>query len=285
MELICMFHVEKMEVKDVPFAVHVANTMSWNMTPADFEFIMKLEPKGCFVLFHGQRRSGIATSISFGKVGWFGNLVVKETLRGGGAGKLLIKHALDYLKSEGVETVGLYAYPHLLRFYESFGFKSDVEFLVLKGNSEMRSDTHETVKAAERQDIPKIVDFDRQCFGANRKKLLETVLLNTDNLCCVSTENGKVTGYVAAKVDGGIAEVGPLMCDVNREAEAILLLKTILSRLSGIDVFLYIPKEETALLNVLYEAGVKEDFRLVRMFLGPAIANNCIYAAESLERG
>jgi predicted N-acetyltransferase YhbS len=280
-----MFHVEKMEVDDVPFAVQVANTMNWNMTPADFEFMMKLEPNGCFVLFHGQERSGVATSISFGKVGWFGNLVVKETLRGEGAGKLLITHALDYLKSKCVETVGLYAYPHLLKFYGSFGFESDIEFLVLKGKPEVPSAAQKEVKAAEKQDIPKIVDFDCRCFGANRQKLLGAIFLNADNLCFVSTENGEVTGYVAAKVDGGMAEVGPLMCDVNREAEAVLLLKAILSRLNGLDVFMYIPKEETALLNVLYEAGFKEDSRVVRMFLGPAVANNCICAAESLERG
>jgi ribosomal protein S18 acetylase RimI-like enzyme len=280
-----MFHVEKMEVEDVPFAVQVANTMNWNMTPADFEFNMKLEPNGCFVLFQGQERSGIATCISFGKAGWFGNLVVKETLRGEGAGKLLIKHALDYLKSEGVETVGLYAYPHLLEFYGSLGFKLDIDFLVLKGKAGVIPAAQKEVKAAEKQDIPKIVDFDCRCFGANRQKLLEAILVNADNLCYVSIENGEVTGYVAVKVDGGMAEVGPLMCDVNREVEAVLLLKAILSRLNGLDIFIYIPKKETELLNVLYEAGFKEDFRLVRMFLGPAIANNCICAAESLERG
>jgi predicted N-acetyltransferase YhbS len=280
-----MLHVEKMEVDDVPFAVQVANTMNWNMTQADFEFNMKLEPNGCFVLFHGQERSGIATCIRCGKVGWFGNLVVKETLRGEGAGKLLIKHALDYLNSEGVETVGLYAYPHLLKFYGSFGFQSDIDFLVLKGNGEVPFAAQKEAKAAEKQDIPKIVDFDRRCFGANRQKLLEAILVNADNLCYVSIENGEVAGYVAAKVDDGMAEVGPLMCDVNREVEAVMLLKAILSRLNGLDIFIYIPKKKTELLNVLYEAGFKEDFRLVRMFLGPPVANNCIWAAESLERG
>ena len=280
-----MFHVEKMEVEDVPFAVQVANTMNWNMTPADFEFNMKLEPNGCFVLFHGQERSGIATCISFEKVGWFGNLVVKETLRGEGAGKLLVKHALDYLKSEGVETVGLYAYPHLLKFYGSFGFKSDTEFLVLKGKAGVIPAAPKEVKAAEKQDIPKIVDFDCRCFGANRQKLLEAILVNADNLCYFSIENDEVTGYVAAKVDDGMAEVGPSMCDVNREVEAVMLLKAILARLDGFDTFIYIPKKEPALLNVLYEAGFNEDFRLVRMFLGPPFANNCICVAESLERG
>jgi GNAT superfamily N-acetyltransferase len=130
-----MFHVEKMEVDDFPFAVKLANTMNWNMTVEDFEFMMKLELKGCFVQFHGQKRVGIATTIGFGKVGWFGTFVVKEDCRGEGAGSILIKHMIDYLKNKGVETIGLYAYPHLVKFYESFGFEPDADFLVLQGKA------------------------------------------------------------------------------------------------------------------------------------------------------
>jgi hypothetical protein len=280
-----MFHVEKMEVADLSFAVQLANTMNWNMTPADFEFMIKLEPKGCFVLLHGQERLGIATSVSFGKTGWFGNLIVKEDMQREGAGGLLIRHAIDYLKSKGAKTIGLYAYPHLVEFYEGFGFESDIDFLVLKGKAEVPSAAQKGVKAAKRQDIPGIIDFDCRCFGANRRKLLEPIILNKGNLCYISTENNEIIGYVAAKVYDKMVEVGPLMCHVNREEEAVLLLRTILSRLSGLEVFMYIPKKEAVLLNMLYEAGFEEDFRVVRMFFGPAVAQNCIYTAESLERG
>jgi predicted N-acetyltransferase YhbS len=279
-----MFHVEKMEVDDFPFAVQLANTMNWNMTVEDFEFMVKLEPLGCFVQFHGQERVGIATSVSFGKVGWFGNFVVKENFRGEGAGSILMKHAIDYLKSKGVETIGLYAYPHLANFYESFGFRPDVDFLVLQGKAVLPA-TKELLKAAKKQDVPEVVDIDCECFGADRRKLLEPILLNKSNLCYVSTENSEIIGYVAAKVYDKMAEVGPLMCKANRAKAAVLLLKTILTRLNGLNVFVYIPKKETELLSILFKAGLKEDLQVVRMFMGPAVAKNCIYTAESLERG
>ena len=279
-----MFHVEKMEVDDFAFAVQLANTMKWNMTREDFEFMVKLEPQGCFVLLHDQERLGIATSVSFGKVGWFGNLIVKEDVRGEGAGNLLVRHAIDYLKNKGVETIGLYAYPHLVKFYGSFGFERDIDFLVLKGKATFLP-TQEMLREANRQDVPAIIDFDWQCFGANRKKLLELNLLNKNNLCYISTENSEITGYVATKVYDKTVEVGPLMCCADREEEAGLLLKTMLSRLNGLEVFMYIPKKENSLLNTLHKAGLTEDFRVVRMFLGPAVAKNCIYIAESLERG
>jgi ribosomal protein S18 acetylase RimI-like enzyme len=273
-----------MAVGDFSFAVQLANTMNWNMATEDFEFMVKLEPRGCFILFHDYERFGIATSVSFGKVGWFGTLIVKEDVRREGAGRLLTRHAIDHLRNMGVETIGLYAYPHLVKFYESLGFEPDIDFSVLIGKAVFPA-SQRMLREAEKQDIPEITDFDRQCFGANRKKLLEPILLNNGNLCYISTENNEINGYVAAKVSAKMAEVGPLICHANHVTEAILLLKTILKRLNGLEVFMCIPKKENALLNMLHKAGLREDFHVVRMFLGSPIAKNCLYAAESLERG
>ena len=279
-----MFNVEKMKTDDFPFAVQLANTMNWNMTEDDFKFMMNLEPQGCFVQFNSNQRIGIATTISFEKAGWFGNFILKEDARGKGAGTLLLKHAIDYLKSKDAETIGLYAYPQLVNFYQRFGFEPDSDFSVLKGKAAIPA-TQETLREAEKRDILEVIELDGKCFGANRKKLLEQILLNEKNFCFVSTENNKIIGYVAAKVYGEMAEVGPLICHANHQEAAVLLLKRILNRLKGLDVFMYVPKKETLLLAMLREMGFEEDFRVVRMFLGPAIAKNCIYAAESLERG
>jgi ribosomal protein S18 acetylase RimI-like enzyme len=279
-----MFHWKKMKMDDFPFAVHLANKMNWNMTKEDFEFMLKLEPQGCLVLLHNQERLGIVTSVSFGKLGWFGNMIIKEEFRGNGAGSVLVDHAMDYLKNKGVETIGIYAYPHLVKFYRRFGFECDIDFLVLKGKATISS-THEMLREANKKDVPAITNFDSQCFGANRKKLLELIILNKYNLCYISTENSEIAGYVATKVYNKTVEVGPLVCRADREEEAEMLLKTMLSRLNGLEVFMYIPKKEASLLNILHKAGLKEDFRVVRMFSGPAVVKNCIYAAESLERG
>ncbi len=130
-----MFKIKQMRASDFTFATKLANTMDWNMAAEDFQFNSDLEPKGCFVAFHGRERVGISTSISFGKVGWFGNLIVKEKYRGQGAGTLLVKHSVEYLQSIGVKTIGLYAYPNITSFYSNLGFKLDENFTVLHSES------------------------------------------------------------------------------------------------------------------------------------------------------
>ena len=82
-----------------------------------------------------------------------------------------------------------------------------------------------------------------------------------------------------------MAWVGPLICESGNVDAAISLLKAVLSKLAGKSVYLVLPKKEAALLDVLFSVGFKEDFSVARMFLGEVAVKNCIYLAESLERG
>ena len=279
-----MFYVARMRAEDFSFAVQLANSMDWNMSEEDFKFMLELEPDGCFVLFENGERLGLATSISYEKVGWFGTLIVNENYRRKGAGTFLAKHAMNYLKNKGVETVGLYAYPHLVGFYEKLGFKPDMDFLVLQ-REPATSENEGTTRTTNKTDIPTVIDFDRKCFGASRGKLLEPILLNKRNTCQIVTDGDEIIGYVAAKVYDTMAEVGPLVCIKNHANFAVTLLKTMLSKLENLAIFICLPTTEDSLLETLLKAGFHENFRVTRMFLGIAVAKNCIYIAESLERG
>lgn len=282
--LTTVFHVEKMGAKDFPFAVELGNTMNWNMAKEDFEFNVKLEPNGCFVLLCGQERIGIATCISYGRIGWFGNLVVNENYREKGAGTLLVKHAIKYLESTGVTTIGLYAYEHLINFYGNLGFKKNSDFVVLKAKK-VKHLEEEKQATMKKRDLPALVSFDCQCFGASREKLLTQIVLRKGNACFVSKENGEVNGYVAAKIYGEMAEVGPLGTSKNHGDSAVTLLRNVLARVANLEVFMCLPASETELLKTAFEAGFQKQFPVARMFLGPAVAENCVHLAESLERG
>lgn len=280
-----MFHVKSMSAEDFEFAVGIADQMSWGLTEADFEFMIELEPEGCFVLLQGSERIGIATTVSFGKIGWFGNLVVTADRRKRGGGSLLVKHALKYLSDRGVKTVGLYAYMERIQFYTSLGFSYDSDFIALKGRASSSSTLAADVREAKKHEIDEIVSFDQNCFGASRKKLLEPILLDPDNLCHTYVESGHISGFVLAKLYSGVAELGPLVCNRGQGDIATGLLTAALNRLSGLEVSMCIPKKEATILDVLTKLGFTERFRVARMFFGPTFIRDCICAAESLERG
>jgi len=283
-----MFKVEKMKQKDLSFAVKLANTMNWNMTKADFTFNMKMEPEGCLMLKDNGVAVGLATCISYEKVGWFGNLIVEEWCREHGAGTMLVKHATEYLQSKGVTTIGLYGYKHLVNFYGSVGFKQDVDFSVLKTEQiKSPNDLDDSLKTAEptQRDIAQMIELDTECFGGSRAKLLDTILQEKSNLIYFHKEKNQVTGFSAAKVYEGIAEIGPLVCSKTQKKTAKKLFSAILNKLEGSEAYMYIQADETELIEEASRFGLKEEFKLARMFLGPPVQKDCTYLAESLERG
>ncbi len=279
-----MFHIKNMVAEDFPFAVHLTDTMNWKLTEEDFEFMLKLEPLGCFVLFHDLRRAGIVTTITFDEIGWLGNLIVAGNHRKRGAGSLLAKQAVNYLKSKGVKTIGLYAYIDKIPFYKRLGFEYESEFIVLRGTG-FSSPPRTNVRKAKKQDLQKIINFDKTCFGGSRRKLLVPILLNSKNPSCVCDEDGKMLGYAVAKVYEDMAELGPLVCTHGRPDVAIDLLNVNLERLEDLEVSSCVPKKESEILKMLMETGFTENFRVARMFFKPQTVKDCVYIAESLERG
>jgi predicted N-acetyltransferase YhbS len=279
-----MFHVRKMTEEDIEYAVQLTDTKSWNLIEEDFRFMLNLEPEGCFVLLEDSQKIGIITSISFGRIGWFGNLIVEEKHQRKGAGSLLVHHTVDYFTSKNVKVVGLYSYIDAVPFYERLGFNYDSDFIVLEGKASAFS-VGANIREAKLEDFQKIVKFDSSCLNTSRKKLLEAIFHNTSNLCYISVKNGKMFGYIVAKVYEGMAEVGPLLCDPERSDIAIHLVKIVLNRLEGFDVSFCIPKKESAMIDFLTKWGINERFHVARMFSKPISLKDCIYIAESLERG
>ncbi len=283
-----MLRVRKMTPEDFSFAVELSNTMNWYMSKEDFEFSTQLEPNGCFILLSEQERIGLATCISYGKVGWFGNLIVEKAFRKQGAGALLVNHAVSYLRSVGVSSIGLYAYPHLSDFYFGLGFKQDREFVVLSTDRVVSSsmpNQKTKVKPLEQKEITDLLKFDNQGFNANRSKTLKPILKDTKNLAYIEYDNTQISGYIACKIYGEVAEIGPLVCKPNYLKTTVNLLKVLFAEIKGKEAYLYLPTAKTELLNVAFEVGFKEKFSLVRMFLGPSISQDWVCAAESLERG
>ncbi len=273
-----------MSSEDFEFAVSLTDTMNWDMSEEDFEFMMRLEPDGCFILFWNSERAGITTATSYDQVGWLGNVIVSENHRGIGGGSLLVKHATEYLTGKGVETIGLYSYLDRIPFYAKHNFRPDSRFLALKGRG-FSSSTEARVREADEGDMQQIINLDRLCFGGSRSKLLEPILLDPNNSCYVCTDADKILGFAVAKLYDGVSEIGPLVCRHGCDDVAMDLLKANLNKLKSGEVSLCVPEKESRILSLLTQHGFRNSFRLTRMFRGTPTTSDHIYLAESLERG
>jgi predicted N-acetyltransferase YhbS len=281
---LCMFHIKPLTPSDYAFAVQLANTMNWNMATEDFTYMTSLEPEGSFLLLDDSKPVGVATCISYGKIGWFGNLIVDPDSRLKGAGSMLLRHAVDYLHAKGVESIGLYSYPQLKEFYSHLGFQSDIDFSLLHADKIFPVETAGAHKI-DQAHLSKVSFFDRQFFGADRSRLIESIVLEDANAGYYVSEYSHVVGYVAATIYASMAWIGPLICPPQRYDIAGKLVSAVLAKVGGKSVYAVVSKSDKALFDLFSSVGFKEEFTVTRMFLGKPEAKNCIYLAESLERG
>jgi hypothetical protein len=259
--------------------------MNWQLTKEDFQFMTELEPNGCFVLFYNSKRIGIVTNINFGKIGWLGNLIINKKHRRKGCGTLMVKHSIEYLMNrKNVETIGLYSYIKTIPFYLKLGFVFDSEFVVLRGRV-LSSSIEIELKEIKKEDIQKIVDYDNTYFGASRKKVLESIFINSNNLSYVAIKGNQILGYGVVKVYGTTAELGPLIANPGCYEVAIDIFKALINKLKGVEVSICVPKKEKAFINMLITSGFSRKFSVARMFFGSPVIKKCFYIAESLERG
>ncbi len=279
-----MFYVKNMSSVDVGFAVRITDEVKWNLDEADFRFMMEIEPRGCFVLYYDSKRVGIATAVCFGRIGWLGNVIVDENHREKGGGSLLVNRAIKFLMDSGAEAVGLYAYVDTIAFYKRLEFGYDSEFVVLEGLG-FSSEIESNISKVQRQHIQQIIDFDSYFLGMSRDKLLEHVLLDSSNTSHFCIEREEISGYAASKVFEETAELGPLVCKKGQNKIAADLVRANLNDLEGLKVTICLPKKETKLICMLSKEGFEEKFCVARMFYGSATTSDCIYVAESLERG
>jgi predicted N-acetyltransferase YhbS len=280
-----MFQIRTLGPKDYGFAVALANTMNWNMASEDFQYMVSLEPDGSLLLEDDGKPVGVATCIGYGKVGWFGNLIVEPAYRKKGAGGMLVRHAVDYLHTKGVETVGLYAYPQLKDFYGELGFVADADFVLLHADN-VAAVEGTGAHRIEQAQIEKISKFDSYYFGGDRSQLIESIVLEDGNAGYYMTDGGHVVGYLAATIYESMAWIGPMVCDPSKRYDfAGRLIASVLAKVAGKSVYTVAPKGDTVLLELLKSIGFKEEFTVTRMYNGISVARNCIYLAESLERG
>jgi hypothetical protein len=285
MSLMFLLSIHLLSALDFKFAVTLTNTMNWNMTEDDFSFMVKLEPKGCFVLYSDSTPIGLATSITFDNVGWIGNVIVENNYRHQGAGSFLVQHVIQYIESKGGTTVYIYAYPAKQPFYQRLGFNTDINFIILHGSPNILPQTSVNILPATKTHHPAIINFDYCCLGYSRHKLLSSLLSLSSTRCYIAVMNDSLQGYAIIKDYGNMAELGPVMCKRKAKRMSYDLIYSALRDNPGNDTFMCIPQNECAIINSLKSNGFQEDFHVVRMLRGFPLHIDCMQIAESLERG
>jgi predicted N-acetyltransferase YhbS len=249
---------------DVPAAVRLKDQVGWNQTAADWEFLLRASPEGCFAAQCEGRVVGTAATIVYqDQVAWVGMVVVDPAHRGQGIGTSLLERAIRYLDDRRTPTAKLDATPHGKPLYEKFGFVAEypIERWML---------ARSLARPAPRQpleDIEDVLSLDREAFGADRSALLRALARRAPHLTLAQREEQRVVGYAFGRRGSRADQLGPWMA--RSAAVAAALLDEFLNRSGRELVFVDCLVQNPWPLPLLKTRGFELSRPLTRMVRGP----------------
>ena len=197
-----------MRPSDLDFAAECTAREGWaSETRQEFEGFLAYDPHGCFIAAEGERRLGICVATYYGRIGFVGELIVVEAVRGRGIGKQLLEHAVQYLQNRGAQTIFLDGVPAAVPLYERIGFCRVCRSLRFCGKLQGRS--YPWVRAMRAEDTLAVADLDRRAFGADRRFFLERRLNLFPELCLVSEREGKISAFIMGRRGHSQISAGP----------------------------------------------------------------------------
>jgi ribosomal protein S18 acetylase RimI-like enzyme len=277
--------------QDLSFVHGMTVVEKWNDRIEDIRRMFNCEPHGSFVAEIDSEPVGHVFTISYGKLGWIGLLIVKAEHRRVGVGALLTTKARDHLLSLGVETIRLEAVPGIADLYRKVGFTDEYDSLRFAGTPEGSSQSKDcsvTVSPLKKGMIGKVARFDEDYFGADRAKVLRRIYEDNPQLCFMSGADSQMIGYVMCRKAESGYKLGPWVCDPKRPEVARELFSACMGRLeSEAKVYVGVPAVNRAAVRVLHELGFERYSRSVRMRFGnnPSDRVEGVFAITSPMKG
>jgi len=217
--------LRQMTRHDIPAGMQLKEVADWNQTEADWEFFLAAQPEGCFVSEVDDRVVGTVTTIIYeGRFAWIGMLLVEPELRNRGIGRALLQQAVQHLDSRDVPCMKLDATPQGKALYEKLGFVDECEI----ERWELKRQAGQAKSAVTAPHLGRILNLDREVFGADRSALLQALGEAAPEFVEVLVGPTGVSGYSFGRHGSHSDHLGPWVAEDESGAEQ--LLDTFLAR-------------------------------------------------------
>jgi GNAT superfamily N-acetyltransferase len=204
---------------DIPAGMQLKEVAHWNQTEADWEFFLAAQPEGCFVSEVDERVVGTVTTIIYeDRFAWIGMLLVEPELRNRGVGRALLQQAIQHLDSRGVPCMRLDATPQGKLLYEKLGFVDQYEI----ERWGLKRQPPEPKSAATAPHFGKVLELDREVFGADRSALLRALGESAPEFVEVLVGPTGVSGYSFGRHGSHSDHLGPWIAEDESGAEQLL---------------------------------------------------------------
>ncbi len=279
-----MIVIRPMSKIDLPLGRQLTQQAGWNQTDADLHRFLWLQPSGCFVAELASRSVGTVTTCVFDRVGWIGMLVVQEASRRRGVGRALLHKAIEYLETQGVQSMRLDATGQGQPLYETLGFTAQFRLtrfsgVVGHGRVGQASDP------LRQEDWEQVVALDKMVVGYERRRLLIRLVQEPDSHAFIDRRGESIRGYVLTRAGRRAVHIGP--CLAKNTTAGGDLMAHVLNRHRGQSVIVDTPNDNHLAAATLTSFGLEPARGFLRMCRGDLIVEQLdhLWAGSGPEKG
>jgi GNAT superfamily N-acetyltransferase len=154
-----------MTLADIPAGLEFCRESGWNQTPGDWELLIGLAPAGALVAEVDGVVAGTVINVPYRPAfDWIAMMLVRESLRGQGIGRVLMSAALEM--SHG--TVKLDATDAGRRLYLTLGFEDESTLARWRRAPSIATELSGTARPIAGSRLGEIATLDAEAFGADQ---------------------------------------------------------------------------------------------------------------------
>lgn len=256
-----------MKPADIPAGLSLCRAAGWNQVSRDWELFLNLHPEGCRVAVdeEGKVAGTVATVRYEDHFSWIGMVLVDPARKRQGIGIQLLREALQILSGE--ETVKLDATPEGREIYLQLNFVDEYRMNRMQiGEVSSARLPDSSARPIHHNDLPSLLAFDREVFGANRQPVLEWFLNGGPQYAFLIEEKNRIKGYCFGRAGHNFTHIGPV---ISRDFDsATEIVSAALRNCTGspvvMDVLHHTPEWKLWLSSI----GFEEQRPLIRMYRG-----------------
>ena len=200
-----------MTASDISAGLRLCRASGWNQLSRDWEHFLEVNPDGARVLERQGHVVGTVATLRYGSVGWLAMVLVDPAQRRQGLGTQLLAAGLDLLA--GLGAVALDATPAGEGLYRTRGFVelerlSRMTGMVLGDGLPPRSPI---VRPMEPADLPRVVQWDAEAFGFDRRPLIEWLYASAPEYAWIALQSRGINGYTLGRHGFNFEHLGPIV--------------------------------------------------------------------------
>ncbi|MEM9016958.1 MAG: GNAT family N-acetyltransferase [Verrucomicrobiota bacterium] len=254
--------------KELDLAVEWARKEGWNPGIDDADIFWDSDPEGFVCVERGGEVIGTGSIVSYGDFGFMGFFIVREDLRLQGVGAPFWhwrkERLLDRLNSGGA--IGMDGVFEMQSFYTKGGFEFSHRNIRMESVGQTAS-AEPFVVGLEEVPFGAVSDWDLRCFGFEREKFLRRWIRPNHGRAFGYWRDDQLWGFGVVRRCLTGFKIGPLFAENGEVAES--LVSALRNEAVGEPLFLDVPENNAAAMELAGRHGMEEVFGCARMIAGP----------------